>query len=128
METIYCILGIFVVFALITLMGQPDKMCELLNKKNDAVLEEKEKLNIGCYATFIYFWFLLGLFTSQWFLCAAYLAFGLVESALKRLVHYHWTPIRLFWGLTCDAIVVIAVICNSQWLHIDLYQKFISLF
>lgn len=131
METLYCILGLFVIYCIIVLIGNADKACELINskeKQKEAKDNPDELKTIGCSALFVYGWFLVGLFTSQWFLCAIYLTLGFIEMAAKKAFQYNRRPAEFVIGGTIDAFIALLIIINSQWLHIDFYQKFVSLF
>ena len=131
METFYCIFGLFVIYCIIVLIGNADKACELINskeKQQEAKDNPDEWKTIGCSALFVYGWFLVGLFTSQWFLCAIYLTLGFIEMAVKKAFPYTRRPAEFVIGGAIDAFIALLIIINSQWLHIDFYQKFVSLF
>lgn len=126
METFYAFCGIPVILAIITMIGDPNKYLEVINKTKDFDINEHGA--VGCSALFAYVWFLIGLFTSQWFLCAAFIALGAVEMMFKKLFSIKTTIPGIYIGGALDVLFVLAIIINSQWLHIDLYEKFINLF
>ena len=131
METFYCILGLFAIYSIITMMGSVDKMCEFINskeKQQEAKDNPDEWKTIGCSALFVYGWFLVGLFTSQWFLCAVYLILGFIEMAVKKAFPYTRRPVEFVIGLAFDAVYALFIIINTLWLHIDFYQKFVGMF
>ena len=131
METFYCILGLFAIYSIITMMGSVDKMCELINskeKQQEAKDNPDEWKTIGCSALFVYGWFLVGLFTSQWFLCTVYLVLGFIEMTIKKAFPYNRRPVEFVIELAFDAVYALFIIINTLWLHIDFYQKFVGMF
>ena len=131
METFYCILGLFAIYSIITMMGSVDKMCESINskeKQQEAKDNPDEWKTIGCFALFVYGWFLVGLFTSQWFLCAIYLTLGFIEMTVRKAFSYNKRPVEFVIGLAFDAVYALFIIINMLWLHIDFYQKFVGMF
>ena len=131
METFYCILGLFAICFIITMMGSVDKMCEFINskeKQQEAKDNPDEWKNIKCSASFVYGWFLVGLLTSQWFLCAIYLTLGFIEMTVRKAFSYNKRPVEFVIGLAFDAVYALFIIINMLWLHIDFYQKFVGMF
>ena len=131
METFYCILGLFAICFIITMMGSLDKMCEVINskeKQQEAKDNSDEWKTISSSALFVYGWFLVGLFTSQWFLCAIYLTLGFIEITIKKVFPYTRRPTVFIIGLAFDAVYALFIIINMLWLHIDFYQKFIEMY
>jgi hypothetical protein len=113
------------------MMDSVDKMCEFINskeKQQEAKDNPDERKTIGCSALSVYGWFLVGLFTSQWFLCAIYLTLGFIEMAVKKAFPYTRRPVEFVIGGAIDAFIALLIIINSLWLHIDFYQKFVALF
>ena len=113
------------------MMSSVDKMCEFINtkeKQKEAKDSSAEWKTIGCSALFVYGWFLVGLFTSQWFLCAIYLTLGFIEMDVRKAFSYNKRPVEFSIGLAFDAIYALFIIINMLWLHIDFYQKFIEMF
>ena len=112
-------------------MGSVDKMCESINSK-EKQQEAKDNLdewkNIRYSASFVYGWFLVGLLTSQWFLCAIYLTLGFIEMTVKNAFSYNKRPVEFVIGLAFDAVYALFIIINMLWLHIDFYQKFVGMF
>ena len=128
METFYCILGLFAICFIIMMMSSVDKMCEFINskeKQQEAKDNPDEWKTIGCFALFVYVWFLVGLFTSQWFLCAIYLTLGFIEMTVRKAFPY---KVEFVIGLAFDAVYALFIIINMLWLHIDFYQKFVRMF
>ena len=131
METFYCILGLFAICFIIMMMGSVDKMCEFINskeKQQEAKDNPDEWKTIGCFALFVYGWFLVGLLTSQWFLCAIYLTLWFIETTVKKAFPYNRRPVEFFIGLAFDAVYALFIIINMLWLHIDFYQKIVGMF
>ena len=131
METFYCILGLFAICFIIMMMSSVDKMCEFINskeKQQEAKDNPDEWKTIGCFALFVYGWFLVGLFTSQWFLCAIYLTLGFIEMTVRKAFLYNKRPVEFVIGLAFDAVYALFIIINMLWLHIDFYQKFVGMF
>ena len=113
------------------MMGSVDKMCESINSK-EKQQEAKDNLdewkNIRYSASFVYGWFLVGLLTSQWFLCAIYLTLGFIEMTVRKAFLYNKRPVEFVIGLAFDAVYALLIIINTLWLHIDFYQKFVGMF
>ena len=131
METFYCIFGLFVIYCIIVLIGNADKACELINikeKQKEVKDNSDEWKTIGYSALFVYGWFLVGLLTSQWFLCAIYLTLGFIEMTVKNAFSYNKRPVEFVIGLAFDAVYALFIIINMLWLHIDFYQKFVGMF
>lgn len=129
METLFLFLGIVVIFCLITLAGYTDDIVGLSNKsKKPEEIERSTLATMGCSALFVYGWYLVGLFTSQWFICAVWLTIGLIESTIKKLFGIKFHPVSLYAGLVIDVVFVLFIIINGYWLHIDVYHWFIGLF
>ena len=131
METFYCIFGLFVIYCIIVLIGNADKACELINtkeKQKEVKDNSDEWKTIGYSALFVYGWFLVGLLTSQWFLCAIYLTLGFIEMTVKKAFPYSRRPVEFVIGLAFDAVYALFIIINMLWLHIDFYQNFVGMF
>ncbi len=127
--SIFGFCGVFTVFALLIYMGKAEIITKLANKEIKAEdISNDDKATLDCSAVFVYGWFLFGLFTSSWFICLIWLVFGLIEAAIKEIFKVHRTPTLTIVSVLMDAFVVIFVMINELWLHIDVYHWFIGLF
>ena len=127
--SIFSFCGVFTVFALLMYMGKAEIVAKLANKEiKPEDISNDDKATVGCSAVFAYGWFLFGLFTSSWFICLIWLVFGLIEAAIKEIFKVHRTPTLTIVSALIDAFVVIFVMINELWLHIDVYHWFIGLF
>ena len=126
METLFCIFGCVAILALLIIMTQAKMAVKMLNthqKEPDNEEEKKEWATHGCMALIVYTWFLWGLFTSQWFICAVYLSLGIIEAVVKQLIRYERRTVTGYIiGIAVDCLVVLFIILNSLWLHIDVYH------
>lgn len=128
METIYSIFGLIAVFCMAVYSGYAEQICRIANKEELSSIEEKDKNTIGCTAICMYSWYLWGLLTSQWFLCAVYLIFNFFESIIRRIFKIRSTPRKFYISAIFDFCFIVIIITNINWLKIDFYQLFLGIF
>ena len=126
MEKTYAVLGIIAVYCLICLLSAA---VELAKKKEECTEDEIERRKTcGCFGAITYLWFIAGLLTSQWFLCAVWIAAGVINWNVMKLIGHASTPFTIRASFSYDIFFALFIILNIIWLHIDVYNLFISIF
>lgn len=129
METLFCLLGFFVIYTLISMMGNAEELCEFVNDKSKDKKASGNVAVLGCFGILSYAWFFWGFFTSQWFLCLIFFLWSFFSTAFNKLFsRKSHTTKDMYIGALIDLLFVLLIVINCLWLHIDFCQLFMRLF